>query len=657
MKITSSAISKIFGDHGVVLTIGAEPTCVPLKPAGTEWSVSATGPTKLGFAYSLAEALIRNDLRGGVMFFAPGKLYPGEVNPRWALHVVARADGRPMARAWKAKRKAKSSDATSFLARLSKHLGLPGKAHRFTDPWQGGSPAWAFLLDHDDKGWRRPNLRWPPEAKLVKAEGPAGLRIPWDGVQGRGARRALTVQIRDGRLEVFLPPFLQDYWTRLLAAVDAAVPPGVGCSYCGYVPEDTTGAWRSVVIAADPGVLEINLPPCTDVAAYDRWLRVLERAQKAAGLRTWKAGADGHPAGTGGGHHLLFGGATLDTNPLFTRPGWIASMLRFWQHHPSLSYLFTGCYVGPSSQAPRPDESGKDLQDLEMACSWLEDLPPGRDHRAMITDTLIHLHSDASGNTHRAEMSFDKFWNTRFPGGMRGLIEFRAIESLPRVKWASAVALLWCATAAHLLARPFRCALRRFGDRLHDRFFLPSVLRTDLESVLAELGSAGLGLDSRSFHEIWDWRFPVILDSGDGLVVRRALEAWPLLCETPLEGGNTSRFVDTSMERIELSADESFARNHTLRVNGRPLQLCRTKDGQHLAGVRFRTSALYPSLHPGLPVQLPLALEIGGNGIARRFDLSERGGKFRAVAAGDSHPRGRPCRRGGPGWLTFDLRL
>jgi uncharacterized protein (DUF2126 family) len=423
------------------------------------------------------------------------------------------------------------------------------------------------------------------------------------------------------------------------------------------VPEDTAGLWRSVVIAADPGVLEINLPPCADVAAYDKWLRVLDRAQKTAGLRTWKAGADGRQAGTGGGHHLLFGGASMETNPFFTRPGWIASMLRFWQHHPSLAYLFTGCYVGSSSQAPRPDESGKDLQDLEMACSWLEDLPPGRDHRGMITNTLIHLHSDASGNTHRAEMSFDKFWNTRFPGGMRGLIEFRAIESLPKVGWASAVAALWCALAAHLLARPFRCALRNFGNSLHDRFFLPSVLRRDLAEVLGELQAAGLALDEKPFREIWQWRFPVLLDSGDGLVVRRALEAWPLLSETPLDGGTTSRFVDASMERIEFCAEAAFARGHKLRVNGRPLPLQRWAEGKRLAGLRFRTSALHPSLHPGLAVQLPLVLEIEGDGRVRRFAMRERGGDFRSVRGGAATPRGQACRRNDPDGWTFDLRL
>ncbi|MBE2180950.1 MAG: transglutaminase family protein [Chthoniobacterales bacterium] len=658
MKSTVAAIGKSLRSHGVVLTLGAEPTCVPVKPSGAEWSVAATGPTKLGYARRLAEALIGQSLHGGAIFFSPGKLYPGEVNPRWALHVVARRDGRPMARARGARRAAKVADVAAFLKKLAGILGVAPRVQKLADPLRGGSDAWVVPLDHDGRRWISPALRWPRSAKLLHAEGPAGLRLPWDAARGKGARRAFTVQIRDGRLEVFLPPFIQEHWSRLLAAVDAAVPAGVGCSYCGYVPDDTAEVWRCVVVAADPGVLEINLPPCADVAAYDKWLRVLDKAQKAAGLRTWKRGAQGQSAGTGGGHHLLFGGETMETNPFFTRPGWIASMLRFWQHHPSLAYLFTGCYVGASSQAPRPDESGKSLHDLEMACSWLEELPAGRDHRSMITDTLIHLHSDSSGNTHRAEMSFDKFWNTRFPGGMRGLIEFRAIESLPKVSWTSSVALLWCALAAHLLARPFRSALRDFGDTLHDRYFLPTVLWDDLDAVLGELRESGFKPDAKNFRSIWEWRFPVVLDTGDGLTVRRGLEAWPLLCETPLEGGSTSRFVDTSMERIEFVAGRDFARRHKLRINGRALPLREWKSGVHLAGLRFRKSALYPSLHPGLPVQLPLVLELEGPTRTRRFRMTARSGKFSPCTAKVPAPRaGAACQRANPGLLTFDLRL
>jgi uncharacterized protein (DUF2126 family) len=573
MKKQAAAVEQVFRRHGIVLTLGAEPTCVPLRPHGAEWNFAATGPTKLRYARRLAAA------------------------------------------------------------------------------------AWVLPLDRARSAWVSPAWRWERGAHLLGAEGPAGLRVPWDRARGSGTRRALTAQMVGRSLEIFLPPLGQADWTECLAAVEASVPSGLGVELCGYVPEDEAGIWRGVVLSADPGVLEINLPPSRDWDEYDRWLRALDRAQKAAGLRPWKRGRDGQPGGTGGGHHLLLGGENVDTNPFFTRPAWVAFLLRFWQQHPSLAYLFTGCYVGSSSQAPRPDESGKSIADLEMACSWLESLPPGRDHRRAITETLIHLQSDAAGNTHRSEMSFDKFWNTQFPGGTRGLIEFRALESLPRTAWASALALLWRALAAYLLDRPRRSVLIDYGPALHDRFLLPSFLWADFRSVLAELAAAGIELDEKIFRAIWDWRFPVLLENS-GLTVRRALEAWPLLCETPLEGGATSRFVDTSIERLEFAADRSLARRGLLRVNGRPLPLREAPNGSFVAGLRYRSSALYPSLHPGFPVQTPLVVEIGNAAAAKSYVLTAKGPAFRPA----KHPqsrllKGEPVRAPSAESWTFDLRL
>ena len=655
MKATISTIDRIFREKGVVLTLGAEPTCVPVHPEGAEWSYAATGPTKLGYARKLARALLARDLRGGVVIFAPGKLYPGEVNPRWALHVAARRDGQVLWPARRVKRPAVSADASRLLRALCGDLALSRAPQRLSDPL-ARSAVWVLPLDHDGGKWSASAWTWPPDSALVSAEGPAGLRLPWDLARGKGLKRALTVNVVDGRLQVFLPPLLQETFVALLAAIDRSLPTGVGCDLSGYMPEDTAECWRGLVIAADPGVLEINLPPCAEWQEYDAWLRILKRAQKVAGLVTWKLGKDGRKAGTGGGHHLLFGGPTVEENPFFTRPGWIASILRFWQHHPSLSYAFTGTYVGSSSQAPRADESGKSLPDLEMAYAWLEKLPPGQDYRQRVTDTLIHLQSDTAGNTHRSEASFDKFWNTRFPGGTRGLIEFRALESLPEVRWASAIALLWVALAAHLLARPFRSALKDFGDALHDRYFLPTVLEADFSMVLSELAARGLPMDEKTFREVWHWRFPVLLKTPDGLLVRRALESWPLLCETPLEGGSTSRFVDSSLERIELRAEAEFARSHEIRINGRLLPLRGWKDGQWLAGLRYRSSALYPSLHPGIPVQLPLILEITGSGPPRRFVLCDTPARF-AKFKGSRPEDGPACRRAHPSHFSYDLRL
>lgn len=657
MKATAAAVEGIFRRHGVVLTLGAEPTCVPLRPRGAEWNFAATGPTKLRYARRLAAALVKTALPGAMTVFAPGKLYPGEVNPRWALHVMTRKDGLPFFSAGRGRRAATVADAREFFAALGRRLGLAVRPQKLPDPSRRGAAAWVMPLDRTRRGWRSSAWRWESGARLLGAEGPAGLRLPWDRARGRGSRRALTVQTSGRCLAIFLPPLRQADWMELLAAVEAALPAGLGAELSGYVPEDDAGWWSGVVLSADPGVLEINLPPCREWKEYDRWLHALERAQQAAGLRAWKTGRDGSPAGTGGGHHLLFGGESHDTNPFFTRPAWVASLVRFWQHHPSLAYLFTGCYVGPSSQAPRPDESGKAIADLEMACAWLESLPPGRDHRLAITQALIHLQSDASGNTHRSELSFDKFWNTQFPGGTRGLIEFRALESLPRASWASAVALLWRALASLLLDHRYRAPMVDYGSVLHDCWFLPSFLWSDFRGILGQLAVAGMALDEEIFRAIRDWRFPVVFQ-GEGLTVRRALEAWPLLCQTPLEGGATSRFVDTSIERLEFVADQGFAQGRALRINGRPLTLRKAPDGSFVAGLRYRSSALHPSLHPGFPVQMPLVLEIGKAAAGKAYVLAAGSRSFREAKRSLPLPDvSDPVRASSADAWTFDLRL
>jgi len=639
--------------------MGAEPTCLPRPPLGAEWQFAATGPEKLSFARRLAETLVAQSLPGALILFAPGKTYPGEINPRWALHVVASRDGKPVLKPRRAVKAAVASDAAAFLSRLGEVLHIRRKSIALRDPLRPGFPAYILPIDGDGRNWTSPKWKFPRGAQLTGAEGPAGLRLPMHLLDTDAARRAITAQVCDGKIEIFLPPLLQEAWIALLVAVDRARPRRAHVRFSGYVPEDSLNLWSTLTLAADPGVLEINLPPCRTWDEYDLWLRRIELAQEPVGLRAWKVGASGYPEGTGGGHHLLLGGpSTQEDHPFFTRPSWLVSILRFWQHHPALAYLFTGRYVGASSQAPRPDESAKSLWDLEMAYAWLEGLQKGQDHRLAMAGALIHLHSDTSGNTHRSEISFDKFWNTHSPGGMRGLVEFRALESLPGAKWASSVALLWRSLAAHLLENPFTSPLRDFSDSLHDRFLLPTVLWADFESILDKLRAGGFFFDPGIFRAIHEWRFPCLLKTSEGLRVRRGLESWPLLCETPIDGGNTSRFVDTSMERLEFSAPQAFATAHTLRVNGRELPLCVWTEGLCLSGLRCRRTALNPSLHPGMPVQFPLVLEIEGAGRSRAFMLRPEAARFEKMPAGAPRPsQGKACRRSSDTHFSFDLRL
>jgi len=243
---------------------------------------------------------------------------------------------------------------------------------------------------------------------------------------------------------------------------------------------------------------------------YADWMHCLEQAATHVGLRSWRF-RNNRQESTGGGNHLLLGGPNLDDNPFFSRPAWLVGLLRYWQHHPSLAYLFNGRSVGPASQAPRPDEGSASRLDLQLALHTLERLPDG-DQRVAIGETLRHLHADRSGNTHRSEISLDKFWNPAWSAGCQGLLEFRAIETLPDHRWSSAVALLFRALAVRLLEPNQRPVdLHPWGESLHDRAMLPSELWRDLETVLADLTRSGLALDHHPFRAIWDWRFPVLL--------------------------------------------------------------------------------------------------------------------------------------------------
>jgi uncharacterized protein (DUF2126 family) len=360
---------------------------------------------------------------------------------------------------------------------------------------------------------------------------------------------------------------------------------------------------------------------------------------------------------------LLFGGESLDTNPFFQRPRIIASMCRYFQHHPSLAYLFTGKYVGASCQAPRPDETLTPLMDLEMAYTALESWKPGEDHRELIGETLRHLHADASGSSHRSEISFDKFWAPSVPGGCLGLVEFRAIEAFPHVRWNCAASALWLAILARVAKTPFKESLKKFGTDLHDRYLLPSQILADLNAVLADLATHGLAFEPDLFRELWEWRFPAIArhsTAGGTFEIRRALECWPLLSETPIVGGSTSRFVDTSIERIEFTATGAFSAAHRVYVNGRELPLQTLSAGHMGAGLRFRSSALFPSLHSGFAVQTPITIslvESDGEHAVAQWKITNGHQPAKPVSPPERITAKAPCMRPTDAVLTFDLRL
>ncbi|MBV9489394.1 MAG: transglutaminase family protein [Verrucomicrobia bacterium] len=642
---------------GIQLTLGGEPTFIPLDPQGAEWAYAAVGPEKLAYAYRFADALTEKLWPEALVLYTPGKLYPGEVNPRWAINVIrpdrtiphtAKHPGQPPHRP----AALESKEVERFCDKIATALGVREPWLPALDPRaeRQSPPVWVLPLDHSGEAWV--SERWDVSGvPLTLAEGPAGLRIAWSDLPEGTTRRALVIEPQDEGLAAFLPPLLAEPFAALVETIAAAASRPL--QWQGYLPPDLPPSWPVVAFAADPGVLEVNLPPCQTWLEYRQWLQQLQDIAAGLGLTTTRSGPV--PAGTGGGNHLLFGGPTLDANPFFARAGWLASILRYWQHHPALAYLFTGHYVGPSSQAPRPDESAKHLLDLELACRQLEALESG-DRRQEIQELLRHLHTDLGGNTHRSELSFDKFWS--HPSGARGLLEFRALESLPHPEWSAAVALLWRAIFAYLHERPFRWTLEDWGDRLHDRYLLPSFLWRDLTRILTDLAQFGVAFDPGVFRDVWQWRFPPQVTSGP-LCARRALEAWPLLSETPEVGGTTSRFVDSSMERWEVVADAAWVTEHALYVNNREITFRELDSREMIAGFRFRKSSLYPSLHARLPVQLPIQLllqsrEDGRIRAAWRYDGSTTQQCAPEEVAFEPGP---PAEAATPGAYTYDLRI
>ncbi|MDA0718296.1 MAG: transglutaminase family protein [Cyanobacteria bacterium] len=678
ISATAAAVEKRLQEAGIALTIGGEPTLVPLQPDGAEWTVSADGPTKLRYAHALARELQQRAWPGSTLLHCPGKRYDGEVNPRWVLRLITSCQGEPLV-SWpqlapgasdsSTAKPPSSAEASQLLDLLGNELGCPLQPLPLRDPLQADHMVWAVPLSWEEEsnpsgGGHWQTLIWDldePLRQLLPAPGPAGLRLPLQHFPEGALRQVLTLECSPSGWGVFLPPLPRQPLELLLRLIAKHSNRWALPELSGVLPLDITGHWQVLGLTADPGVLEVNLPVCNSWQEYADWIGLLEQAGAAVGLRTWKQKGL-RAEGTGGGNHLLWGGPDLEHNPFFSRPDWLVGILRYWQHHPSLAYLFSGRSVGPASQAPRPDEGSASLLDLELAHQALEQLEAG-DQRVAISETLRHLHADRSGNSHRSEISLDKFWNPAWAAGCQGLLEFRAMESLPHHHWTSAISLLWRALATHLLEPGHRPRqLLTWGETLHDSAMLPSQLWSDLEKVLAELASDGLALDAAPFRAIWNWRFPVLLDwhqNGASLEIRQALEPWPLLCDTPEEGGTTSRFVDSSLRRFEVVTNLDLRQSYALRLQGRPLSLPSDDGPCQPVAVRYRQEALFPCLHPCLPVDVPLQLDLltqSGSAL-HSWVLNTDAEGFVELPHGPFQALGEPLRGASPGACSLDLRL
>ncbi|MFT3798056.1 DUF2126 domain-containing protein [Microbacterium sp.] len=496
------------------------------------------------------------------------------------------------------------------------------------------SPAWRFRrgrlvlaagtspiglrLPLDAVSWVDPE--WEGEPSYLESGPPLAPGIPRVTVTDPAGAptTALAFEARDGHVHVFLPPTqrLEDYAALLRVVEAAAVDVGTTLVLEGY-PPPPDARLTQVVVTPDPGVIEVNVQPASSWADQRALTFDLYEQARQARLSTEKFDLDGTHTGTGGGNHITLGGATPIDSPLLRRPDLLASLVTYWQRHPSLSYLFSGRFIGPTSQAPRFDEGRPEaVYEMEIALQEIRRLAAETaEPRPWLVDrALRHLLTDLTGNTHRAEFCIDKLYSPDSSRGRLGLLELRGFEMPPHPQLALVQALLVRGLVAMFWEKPLIAPLVRWGTALHEDFLLPHGARRDIGEVVADLRAHGIPFEESWLEPFVEFRFPRIgvtqLTPQLTLELRQAIEPWHVLGEEAT-GTGTARYVDSSVERVQVTVAGVDPARHLVACNGVAVPLSSTgRQGEYYAGVRYRAWQPWSALHPSIAVHAPLVFEV-----------------------------------------------